>query len=65
MKNYLKQWAWRTLLALTCILTASSAWASFNIYVNSTSGDFYIYMWDDGSTNSWPGNKLSTYSTTT
>lgn len=27
MKNYLKQWAWRTLLALTCILTASSAWA--------------------------------------
>ena len=27
MKNYLKQWAWRTLLSLSCILTATSAWA--------------------------------------
>lgn len=27
MKNYFKQWAWRTLLALTCILTTTSAWA--------------------------------------
>lgn len=27
MKNYLKQWVWRTFLALICILTTSSAWA--------------------------------------
>ncbi|MBR5087520.1 MAG: chitobiase/beta-hexosaminidase C-terminal domain-containing protein [Muribaculaceae bacterium] len=65
MKNYLKQWAWRALLTLICLLTTSSAWASFNIYVNSTSGDNYIYMWNGGSTNGWPGNKLNTYSTTT
>ena len=44
-KNYHK-WLLRTVLALVCLLTTTSAWASFNIYVNSTSGDFYIYMWE-------------------
>ncbi len=63
-KNYHK-WLLRTVLALVCLLTTTSAWASFNIYVNSTSGDFYIYMWEGGSTNEWPGNKLNSYSTTT
>ena len=65
MKRFIYQWLLRTALALVCLLTTTSAWASFNIYVNSTSGDFYIYMWEGGSTNEWPGNKLNSYSTTT
>lgn len=65
MKRSFYQWLIRTVLALTCLLTTTSAWAEFNIYVNSTSGDFYIYMWNGGTTNGWPGNKLNSYSTTT
>ena len=65
MKRFIYQWLIRTVLALVCLLTTTSAWAGFNIYVNSTSGDFYIYMWNGGTTNGWPGNKLNSYSTTT
>ena len=65
MKRFIYQWLLRTALALVCLLTTTSAWAGFNIYVNSTSGDFYIYMWNGGTTNGWPGNKLNSYSTTT
>lgn len=65
MKRSFYQWLTRTVLALVCLLTTTSAWAGFNIYVNSTSGDFYIYMWNGGTSNGWPGNKLNSYSTTT
>ena len=65
MREKFKHWAWRTLLTLTCLLITTPAWASFNIYVNSTSGDYHIYMWGGGSTDSWPGNKLSSYNTQT
>lgn len=27
MKQKIKLWAWRTLLSLTCLITASTAWA--------------------------------------
>ena len=60
MKNYLKQWAWRTLLALTCILTASSAWADVTIYVNPSNPNYYMHYWGSGITGtSWPGHQFS------
>ena len=46
MKQNFKQWAWRTLLTLTCILTTTSAWGGFNIYVNPYSSSCYIHTWN-------------------
>ena len=64
MKQKIKLWAWRTLLSLTCLITASTAWASFNLYVKPYSSDYYIHTWGgtiqkvDGTTvtgSVWPG----------
>ena len=63
MKRFFYQWLIRTVLALTCLLTTTSAWAGFNIYVQPYSSNYCIYTWggtiqtNNGSVSnfSWPG----------
>ena len=60
MKQNFKQWAWRTLLTLTCILTTTSAWADVTIYVNPSDANYYMYYWGTGiSGTSWAGVQFS------
>ena len=60
MKQNFKQWAWRTLLTLTCILTTTSAWADVTIYVNPSSANYYMHYWGTGITGTtWPGVQFS------
>ena len=52
MKQKIKLWAWRTLLSLTCLITASTAWADVTIYVNTADNNapaLYIFGADGGS----------------
>ncbi len=60
MREKLKQWAWRTLLTLTCLLITTPAWADVTIYVNPSNADYYMHYWGDGITGtSWPGVQFS------
>lgn len=45
MKQNFKQWAWRTLLTLTCILTTTSAWA-VTYSVAGDNSDIFGASWD-------------------
>ncbi|MBQ6279036.1 MAG: chitobiase/beta-hexosaminidase C-terminal domain-containing protein [Muribaculaceae bacterium] len=60
MKKSFYQWALRAVLALTCLLTTTSAWADVTIYVNSSSPSYYMHYWGTGITEtSWPGVQFS------
>lgn len=60
MKRSFYQWLIRTVLALVCLLTTTSAWADVTIYVNSSSPSYYMHYWGTGITGtSWPGVQFS------
>lgn len=68
MKKSFYQWLIRTVLALVCLLTTTSAWAGFNIYVKPYSSNYYIHTWGgtiqkaDGTTvtgSQWPGTRFN------
>ena len=68
MKKSFYQWLFRTVLALVCLLTTTSAWAGFNIYVKPYSSNYYIHTWGgtiqkaDGTTvtgSQWPGTQFN------
>lgn len=60
MKRSFYQWLIRTVLALTCLLTTTSAWADVTIYVNPSSPNYYMHYWGTGVTGtSWPGVQFS------
>ncbi len=67
MKQNFKQWAWRTLLTLTCLITGftqADAWfvyvdkASFNAISSQGDGNLYIYTWNGIDLGGWPGAKF-------
>ncbi len=58
MKRSFYQWLIRTVLALVCLLTTTSAWADFTIYVKCSSVP-YLYTWYGDNNNGWPGKKFS------
>lgn len=65
MKKTIKQWAWRTLLTLTCLIITSTAWADVTIYVNSSSPDYNMHYWGTGITaTTWPGVQFNSNSFT-
>lgn len=67
MKKTFYQWLIRTVLALSCLLTTTSTWAGFNIYVKPYSSNYYIHTWNGTiqtnngsvSNSSWPGTQFN------
>lgn len=60
MKKTFYQWLIRTVLALTCLLTTTSAWADVTIYVNPSNPSYYMHYWGNGVTGTtWPGVQFS------
>ncbi|MBQ9584718.1 MAG: chitobiase/beta-hexosaminidase C-terminal domain-containing protein [Muribaculaceae bacterium] len=67
MKKSFYQWLLRAVLALTCLLTTTSAWAGFNIYVKPYSSNYCIHTWggtiqtNNGSVSNstWPGTTFN------
>ncbi len=49
MKQKIKLWAWRTLLTLTCLITASTAWAE-PYSVAGTPATIFGAEWDASNT---------------
>ena len=67
MREKFKQFAWRTLLTLTCLLMTIPAWAGFNIYVKPYSSNYYIHTWEgtiqtlsgEVTSSTWPGTQFN------